>query len=466
KLTLRQRLRELTSPAWLTRDMRLLLAARVSMSAARALAGIVVPIYLALIGFNALELGFLFVVVAIMSAVLSGLSGLLADRVGRKPMIVLLPFCTALAAIIFVYSHVAALLFVFAALGSFGRGAGAGAGAVGPYQPAEQALLADAVSSRYRNNLFGLVGFASSLGALLGTGPLTSLPQVLTHFSILSSQGLASYQFAFFLTAIAAAIAGLLAIPVADPSLTRIRNRRAMNDTSAQTIKRKGLWRINISHQSMSILLRLCITNSFNGLAVGFFGPFITYWFYRQYGAGPAVIGLLYSIINLAAMFANLGSARFAARLGLVRAILVGRIFQAVLLIPMVLAPTFWLAGAIYLARMLAQRLALPLRQSYVMGVVSPEERGTVSALSNLPAQATSAASPALAGYLFDHISLALPFEIGAALQAFNALLFFIFFRNNLPPEERDARSLRENAETLESQADEAEKISSQFNGV
>ena len=71
------------------------------------------------------------------------------------------------------------------------------------------------------------------------------------------------------------------------------------------------------------------------------------------------------------------------------------------------------------------------------MGVVPNEERGRVGALANLPAQATSALSPTLAGYLFDHIALALPFEIGAVLQGANAALFFIFFRHIQPPEER-----------------------------
>jgi MFS family permease len=186
------------------------------------------------------------------------------------------------------------------------------------------------------------------------------------------------------------------------------------------------------------LLLRLWITNSVNGLAVGFFGPFITYWFYRRYGAGPIEVGWLYTIINLAAMIANLAAARVAARLGLVRAIVLSRSFQALLIIPMVLAPTFWFAGMLYLLRMLVQRLGLPLRQSFVMGVVPSEERGRIGALSNLPSQATSALSPTLAGYLFDHVALALPFDIGALLQGINTILFFLFFRNIVPPEEQD----------------------------
>jgi MFS family permease len=176
-----------------------------------------------------------------------------------------------------------------------------------------------------------------------------------------------------------------------------------------------------------------------SGLATGFFGPFVTYWFYRRFGAGPGMIALLYSVINVAAMLSNLSAAGIAGRLGLVRAIVLSRTLQAALVIPMVLAPTFWGAGAFYLLRMLAQRIAIPLRQSYVMAVVPPEERGRVAALSNLPSQVTSGVAPVLAGYLFAHAALAVPFEISAGLRGLNTLLFFVFFRRLAPPEEREA---------------------------
>lgn len=427
-----QRMRATIWPEWITRDMGLLLGARTLMSASRAFAGVVVPIYLALIGYNGFTLGMLFTVVALTSALLGSGVGLLSDRFGRKIFIVVIPWFAAVAAVVFAFSQAAALIFIFAALGSFGRGAGAGAGVIGPYQPAEQALLADAIPDRHRNSLFGRVAFASSFGALIGTGLLTELPTILGRFGLQVQQGQASYRLMFLVMAAIALGAGLLALPISEPK----RSPRSASQHSQSGDLRKRM-RLSLSPQSWFVLIRLWITNSMNGLAVGFFGPFITYWFYRRYGAGPETVGLLYAAINLVAMFGNLGAARFAARLGLVRAITVSRTLQAILIIPMVLAPSFWLAGIIYLLRMLAQRVGLPLRQSYVLGVIRSEERGTVGALSNLPSQLTSAASPTLAGYLFDHVALALPFEIGAILQGVNTLIFYLFFRDLQPPEEQ-----------------------------
>lgn len=412
-------------PDWMTRDMNLLLIARVSMSATRALAGIVVPIYLAVIGFQGFLLGLLFTVTALVSALLSASIGLLADRIGRKPFLIVIPFLTAFASLIFAFSHVTGVLFVCAALGSFGRGAGAGAGTIGPYQPAEQAFLADAVPVRQRNSLFGRIGFASSLGALIGGGPLIALAVLLS-----SHQTALQYRFDFLFAAACALLAGLFALPL----------RETPHPASkSASVLHKQRTHIRLSSFTWRILFRLIITNSINGLAVGFFGPFITYWFYIRYGAGPVEVGVLYTIINLGAMLVNLVSAQIAARMGLVRTIFITRVLQAALIIPMVLAPAFWLAGAIYFIRMMVQRIGLPLRQSYVMGVVSPEERGRVGALSSLPSQASSALSPTLAGYLFDHVAITLPFELGALLQGLNAALFFLFFRSIPPPEESGA---------------------------
>jgi hypothetical protein len=63
-------------------------------------------------------------------------------------------------------------------------------------------------------------------------------------------------------------------------------------------------------------------------------------------------------------MASTLSAAGLARRWGLVRTVFVVRCAQAVLLVPMVLSPTFWAAGAVYLLRMVAQRVGLPLLPS------------------------------------------------------------------------------------------------------
>src|SRR6185437_5918587 len=118
-------LRGQASPEWMDRDVELLILARLFMSAGRGLAGVMVPIYLAKIGFDGSTLGILFAVTAIVSALLTSAVAFLSDRLGRKLFIIGVPLLAAAAALVFAITKNDAIVFVFAALGSFGRGAGA-----------------------------------------------------------------------------------------------------------------------------------------------------------------------------------------------------------------------------------------------------------------------------------------------------------------------------------------------------
>jgi MFS family permease len=390
------------------------------MSASRALAAVVAPVYLAVIGFSALQLGELAMVVGLATAVLSTSIGFMSDRVGRKPFLVVVPLLATLAGIVFAFIRVPAAIFLAAAIGSFGRGSGAGAGMIGPYQPAEQALVAEVTPSARRNIVFGRLAFASSVGALLG-GPLALLAGPTGLHGAAATE---AFRLPFLVTAGLAAAAGLLAIALHEPA-----HPAAPGDRGRMP---------RFPRRSMPLLARLWATNTVNGLAVGMFGPFVTYWFFRRYGVGPGQIGLLFGVINAATALSTLSAAGFARRWGLVRTVAVVRVLQGVLLVPMILAPSFVLAGGFYLLRMLVQRIGLPLRQSYVLAMADPEERAAVGALSNLPSQATNAIAPIFAGYLFDEVSLSLPFLLAAVLQVVNAGLYWGFFRN-MPPEEEVA---------------------------
>jgi len=127
-------------------------------------------------------------------------------------------------------------------------------------------------------------------------------------------------------------------------------------------------------------------------------------------------------------------AAPVANRFGVVPTVVVARSLQGLLLIPMVLMPTFWLAGGFYLLRMISQRFGMAMRQSFVMSAATPRDRARVAAYSALPSQGLSAVAPTLTGYLFDAVSLSLPFELAGVLQLVNALLFYGFFHNFGPP--------------------------------
>jgi MFS family permease len=414
------------------RDAGLLLLARVLMSGERALVSVVVPIYLARHGYSATKLAVLFAIVALAAAVLSLLIGVASDRIGRRVAVIALPLATAAAAAVFAVTDHMVLLFVFAAIGSFGRGSGAGSASVGPYQPAEQALMSGMVTDPNRPRLFGWVASASAAGGLLGAVLAASPVGAPTGSGPVSA---GTYRLAFVVAAVLAAAAGLIAVPV------REERRRLATDPEADEpdaesdavadVVAQG--RVRLSALGRAIVYRLWVTNVTNGIAVGLFGPFITYWLYRRFDTGTTTVGLIYIVVNVVTIGTNLLTHRVARRFGDVPAVVVLRSAQAVLLVPLALSPNLAVAAGIYTLRMAVQRIGVAVRQSFVMTAAPAHERARVAALSRLPSQGIAGIAPLFTGYLFDEVSLSAPFEIGAFFQLCNALSFGYLFRRDSP---------------------------------
>jgi predicted MFS family arabinose efflux permease len=86
---------------------------------------------------------------------------------------------------------------------------------------------------------------------------------------------------------------------------------------------------------------------------------------------------------------------------------------------------------------MFLSQMDVPTRQSYVVAIVKPEERTAVAGITNLSRNIPFSASPTLAGYMFQFISLAFPFIFGAVMKTAYDLLLYKSFKEIKPPEEK-----------------------------
>jgi predicted MFS family arabinose efflux permease len=277
----------------------------------------------------------------------------------------------------------------------------------------------ESAGSPRRNDAFTRLAVLSALVAL-GGGLLARLAS-----DAQDTDPTAQYRLAFLVTAVLAATSGLIAVAITE-------SPRRRSGTARSTLR----W----PRRSWPLLWRLGLTNCLNGTAAGVFAPFVAYWFSRRFGAGPGQVGTLFAVVNAVTVATIATAGPLSRRYGLVSTVIVSRLLQGLLLIPMALAPSFAVAGGLYCLRMAIARIGLPLRQSFVVAMAHPDERASVAAMSVLPMQATNSASPLLAGYLFEEVSLAAPFELGGALQAVAALLWGMFFRRAaVPGEQRPA---------------------------
>jgi MFS family permease len=420
-------------PEWMNADLLYLLIARGLRSVTQGYLIIVVPLFIVDIGFDAEHLGIMFAASAASSALQVAAIGLLADRFGRKALLIAISAMMVLGGLVFASSSNFVVLALAAALSTIGRGGGAGSGgAWGPYLPAEQALIAEHSHDQARTHVFGVLSSVGVVASALGS-LLASLPALLSHLGLLSE--IAGYRLLFLIAAVLGVAMIIFTIPVNEAHRARPPDVPHKQSLSNSVVRRR-IAGIALSHESWRLIGRFMVTNSINGLAVGMLGPFLVYWFHRRYGVGSAPIGTLFFVVNLLAAAPSLVAGRVARRFGAVSTVVTWRMISALLLFILALMPNFALAALVFATRTFCNTLSLTVRQSYIMGIIRPSERSSAAGLSNFPAQVGSALSPYFAGYAMEHLALALPLELASALMALNTWLYYLFFRGVRPPEE------------------------------
>ena len=403
-------------------DLRYLLGGRALRSLSQGYLAIVVPLFLVRAGYDTVRIGVLLTASAAGSALQTALVGFVADRWGRKPVLVTLGFMTCLSGVVFALTTSYIPLLVAAVAGSIGTGGGAGSGgAFGPYYPAEQALIAEHADDRDRTAVFSGLSLVGVLAASLGAA-LAAVPRVVR--TVGWGTRIDGYHLLFGFTAVLGVAMALIILPVREAVHA---HARAGPQAAAP-----------LSPRTRGLLARFAVTSGVNGLAIGFLGPILALWFHLRYGVDSATIGSLYLVINLAAAASYVSVPAITRRLGgVVRTVVAVRLASVGLLAVLPLMPSFALAGAVYLVRMLANAVSVPARQSFVMGIVAPSERSRMAALSNLPARIFSLAGPTLAGIMFRIWWIGVPLELASGLQLAYAGLFWRFFRAVRPPEEQ-----------------------------
>jgi MFS family permease len=427
--------------AWLNPDLAWLFVLRVLRSVAQGYLGIIVPLYMVMLGYNAIALGEMLAVSALAAAGLSTATGMLADRFGRKNFLAIISLLIAIGGAGFGLSTSLGWLILWGAIGSVGRGGAMAGGAWGAFYPAVQALIADCTDDYNRTTVFGAFSFVGVISGALGS-LLAGLPVILAHVAGIPI--LEGYRALFLLSAVFGVAMAIAVIPVRETHALEVAAARLMkreHDGEPQEPSRARRW--GLSRESWRLVARFMITNSTNGLAIGMLGPIAVYWFYRRFGVSAAELASMFFILNLVASVPYLMAGRIALSFGTVRSVVATRAVGTVLLFGVVLMPTFAWAAVLYGIRMVFNVLSIPVRQSYLMGVIGPSERATASGFANFPSQVTSAAGPYMAGYFMEHVALSLPLEFAAVMQGLNTVLYWAFFRNVYPPEELGGGSAR-----------------------
>lgn len=394
---------------WLQGDTGLLLGARTVRSFIFGYLQVILAIYLTYTGLSALEIGILFAAEIVVASFLMVAAGFIADRYGRKRVLLFSGLFMILMGVIFsVTTDLRALI-----LGAGLAGILAGPSAT-PFAPTEQAVVAGKVGDQVRTTVFSTFFFVGAVSTTIGT-LLSALPALLMDALGLSL--LESYRPLFLLMVVGGAVTVILILRLKEEPLV----------SRPKTL---------LSRKSSGRMTKLAISLSLDGLGEGFFVPFYAFFFFVRFGTEPATLGPFFAVGEILNAIGLLIGGRLARRMGLVNATVLSRLPVILLSAALPFGPTFTVAIVLFTSARLFASMDVPLVQSYTMAVIDETERASVAGVVSMSKRLAAAGGPGPAGYLFAQSLLTFPFVIGSIIQGVSIGSYFLFFRKIRPPEE------------------------------
>lgn len=392
-------------------DAARLLATRGLRAFGDGLASLLLPVYLNLLGYDAIEIGALATAALLGSAALVWISGLIAHRLGVRRLLLMATFLPAVTGLGFATQTEFWPLLLIAVVGTLTPTAGD----VSLFLPLEQAMLAGATAPRRRTSLFARYSIIGSFMAALGSLAI-GLPDYLARQSDIDLGSALRWTFVAYaaLGIVCAILYAGLEKPVASAN---------------QTHRPLG--------PSRGIVYRLTALFAVDAFGSGFFvQSLFALWMLERFGLEPASVGAIFFWAGLASAVSFLAASALSARIGLINTMVFTHIPANLCLIALPFSPTLEIAIALMVVRGLLSQMDVPTRTSYVMAVVTPEERPAAAAFTALPRSLATAIAPVLSGWMLALSGFGWPLIIGGAIKIVYDIGLLAMFRKVKPPEE------------------------------
>ena len=407
----------------LTRDAWLLFATRFVRLFAYGSLSVVLVFYLVGVGLSQPQIGVLLTLTLAGDTVVSLVLTTRADRIGRRRMLMAGAVLMAAAGLVFAWTRNIWLLVLAGTVGVISPSGQE----VGPFLPIEQAALSHVVTDRTRTEVFAWYTLAGSLATALGALAGGAATRVLQETMM---QPVSSYRMVVVLYA---ALGVILAVLFS--RLSRAAEATTLGEKEAFRATFVGLSGLD---RSRDVVMKLSVLFALDSFGGGFVvQSFAAYWFYLRFGVDPATLGGIFFWANIFAGISALLASRLASRFGLINTMVATHLPSNILLILVPLMPTLPLAVLVLLLRFSISQMDVPTRQSYIMAVVSPEERSAAAGITGVARTIGAAISPLFVGFMFARPALInLPFFIAGSLKIAYDLLLYRAFVTVKPPEE------------------------------
>ncbi len=377
---------------------------------------LLLPVYLAALGLGAFEIGLVATLALLGSALTTLTIGMIGTSYSTRTLLIASSALMTLTGLAFIAPTMTPVIFLVAFIGTINPSSGS----VSIFVPLEHSALSHSVTDAGRTKSFARYSLVGALAAAIGSLAAAS-PDYLAATGVSRQTAL---QLMFALYASLGLAGGLI---------------------YAQLPRQGNTTRVPPAPlgPSRAIVLKLAALFSIDSFAGGFVvQSLMALWLFDKFEMSLTAAGMFFFASSLLGALSMPVASWLSTRIGLVNTMVYTHIPASLFLIAAAMAPTLETALALLLIRAALSQMDVPTRSSYVMAVVTPEERTAASSFTSVPRSLAAAASPALAGALFAAGHTALPLIICGALKIIYDIALLWTFRHVKPPEEV-SRALR-----------------------
>ena len=361
----------------------------------------IMQLYLISMGFDAVALGKMYLFNPLLSALLAIPCGIVADRYGKRKMI-LFGFAAVLIGGGFFYFADTVPMFAVA-FSMFGVSNAAAT----VFTP----LYTSFYEKRDLEKAFGLYGLlnisAMSLGSLSGYIPVYLISRY------------AFTEFTAYRTVILVAFSLFIA-----QYLFYYASSNGLEEKLSNGFKFKlDSWRPVIKFSTLAL---------FGNIAGGILFALFPYYVNQKFGVASAGLGALFFISNLSMAVSKGVAASIAKRLGNMKSIVFGITLSSLFFFMMPLSPSFGLLSLLYILRSGTRFMSDPILTSQFMKSISDDELSTANSIRMISMNGGGVVSPWLGGVLMESVGLDSPAFLGAGLTVVLAILYPLLLRQEI----------------------------------
>jgi len=376
---------------------------------------LLLPIYLVELGFSALAIGAIITSTLIGTALLTLWVGWIANRHSRR--LLLLASAVLMAATGAGFALITNFwpLLVVAFVGTMNPTSGDAS----IFVPLEQTVLTQTIAARQRTALFARYSVVGSCATALGV-LAAAFPDFASVWT--GCTRTAAMQLMFGLYAGLGLIAFFLYRPLS----------RAVEIADAVPTAPLG--------PSKKLVYGMAALFGMDSFGTGFLvQSLLALWLYEAFQISVTTTAAILFWSGICSAVSYLVAVPIAARIGLINTMVFTHLPSNILLVLIPFAPNLATAMVLLLTRSALSQMDVPTRTSYVMAVVSPEERAAAASITAVPKTFAWAAGSMISGYLLTLSTFGWPLLIGGIIKGVYDILLLIKFQKVRPPEEAGA---------------------------